>query len=195
MTHVVVAGVLGGAIAFCWWAVVILTDAVRDLALTNRAGPPSRTLGSARPSALRGHRAGSAAWTGLPEAEIMVEVLVEAAPAGAIPRGGAVVARKSDDMFTSRPLSRDRTRCPRCPASRSTTHCRHRQAVAARYRAERDQSCAFGLQRGQARLTREPGADPHVKMQPVLDDLAFGNALEEQSRARTEGSMHANAEP
>ena len=32
----------------------------------------------------------------------------------------------------SRPLSRDRTRCPRCPASRGTTRCRHRQAVAAR---------------------------------------------------------------
>jgi hypothetical protein len=27
--------------------------------------------------------------------------------------------------------------------------------------------------------------DPYVKMQPVLDDLAFGNALEEQSRAHT----------
>jgi hypothetical protein len=27
--------------------------------------------------------------------------------------------------------------------------------------------------------THEPGADPHVKMQPILDDLAFGNALEE----------------
>jgi hypothetical protein len=32
----------------------------------------------------------------------------------------------------SRPLSRGRTRCPRCPASRGTTRCRHRQAVAAR---------------------------------------------------------------
>ena len=31
-----------------------------------------------------------------------------------------------------RALSRDRTRCPRCPASRCTTRCRHRQAVAAR---------------------------------------------------------------
>jgi hypothetical protein len=31
----------------------------------------------------------------------------------------------------------------------------------------------------------EPGADPHVKMQPILDDLALGNALEEQSRAHT----------
>ena len=32
----------------------------------------------------------------------------------------------------SRPLSRDRIRCPRCPASRCTTRCPHRQAVAAR---------------------------------------------------------------
>ena len=53
------------------------------------------------------------------------------------------------------------------------------------YRAERDQPCAFGLKRGQALFTHEPGADPHVKMQPVLDDFAFGNALEEQSRAHT----------
>ena len=53
------------------------------------------------------------------------------------------------------------------------------------YRAERDQSCAFGLKCGQALFTHEPGADPHVKMHPILDDLAFGNALEEQSRAHT----------
>ena len=53
------------------------------------------------------------------------------------------------------------------------------------YRAERDQSCAFGLKCGQALFTHEPGADPHVKMQPILDDLPFGNALEEQSRAHT----------
>jgi len=31
-----------------------------------------------------------------------------------------------------RVLSRGRTRCPRCPASRCTTRCRHRQAVVAR---------------------------------------------------------------
>ncbi|TWE15158.1 hypothetical protein FB465_0030 [Kitasatospora atroaurantiaca] len=53
------------------------------------------------------------------------------------------------------------------------------------YRAERDQSCAFGLKCGQALFTHESGADPHVKMQPILDGLAFGNALEEQSRAHT----------
>jgi hypothetical protein len=32
----------------------------------------------------------------------------------------------------SRRLSRDRTRCPRCPASRGTTRCRHRRAAVAR---------------------------------------------------------------
>jgi hypothetical protein len=31
-----------------------------------------------------------------------------------------------------RPLSRDRTRCPRCPASRGRTRCRHRRAAVAR---------------------------------------------------------------
>ena len=53
------------------------------------------------------------------------------------------------------------------------------------YPAERDQSCAFGLKYGHALVTHEPGADPHVKMQPILDDLAFRNALEEQSRTQT----------
>ena len=53
------------------------------------------------------------------------------------------------------------------------------------YRVEGDQPCAFGLKCGQALFTHEPAADPHVKMQPILDDLAFGNALEEQSRAHT----------
>jgi len=53
------------------------------------------------------------------------------------------------------------------------------------YRAKRDQSCAFGLKGGQTLFPDEPGADPHVKMHPILDDLAFGNALEEQSRAHT----------
>src|SRR5579862_2609046 len=51
------------------------------------------------------------------------------------------------------------------------------------HRAERGQPRAFGLQHGQALSTHEPGADPHVKVHPVLDDLAFGNALEEQPRA------------
>ena len=51
------------------------------------------------------------------------------------------------------------------------------------YRAERDQPCALGFERGEAFLTHEPGADSHVKMHPILDDLALGNALEVQSRA------------
>lgn len=51
------------------------------------------------------------------------------------------------------------------------------------YRAERDQTCALGLQCGEALFTHEPGADPHVKMHPVLDNFAFGNALEVHSRA------------
>src|SRR5262249_46532596 len=43
------------------------------------------------------------------------------------------------------------------------------------YRAERDQSCAFGLKCGHAFFTHEPGADAHVKMQPILDDLVSGS--------------------
>jgi hypothetical protein len=52
-------------------------------------------------------------------------------------------------------------------------------------RTECDKSRAFGLKRGQALLTNETGADPHVKMHSILDDLALGNALEEESRAHT----------
>ncbi|CAJ64227.1 hypothetical protein FRAAL5594 [Frankia alni ACN14a] len=52
-------------------------------------------------------------------------------------------------------------------------------------RAEHGQSCAFGFERDEALFTHEPGADPHVKMQPILDDLSLGNALKEQSRAHT----------
>ena len=51
------------------------------------------------------------------------------------------------------------------------------------YRAERDQSGAFRLQSGQALFTNEPASDPHVQMQPILDDLPLRNALEEQSGA------------
>lgn len=53
------------------------------------------------------------------------------------------------------------------------------------YRAERDQSCAFGFKCGEALFTHESSADPHVKMQPVLGGIAFGDALEVQSRAHT----------
>ena len=41
------------------------------------------------------------------------------------------------------------------------------------YRTERDQSYAFGLKYGQTLFTHEPGTDPNVEVQPVLDDLAF----------------------
>ena len=50
-------------------------------------------------------------------------------------------------------------------------------------RAERDQPCALGFERGEALFTHEPGADSHVEMHPILDDLAFGDALEVQARA------------
>src|SRR5690606_6260649 len=48
--------------------------------------------------------------------------------------------------------------------------------------AERDQARALGLERGQQLLAQEPGADPHVEVHPVLDDLALRDALEEQPR-------------
>jgi hypothetical protein len=54
-------------------------------------------------------------------------------------------------------------------------------------RAERDSAGALGLEHGQALLAHEPGADPHVEVHPVLDDLALGDALEEQPRAHTRG--------
>jgi hypothetical protein len=53
----------------------------------------------------------------------------EARPGGSHPR------RALDDHSRGsllRAVSRGRTRCPRCPASRCTTRCRHRQAIAAR---------------------------------------------------------------
>ena len=65
-----------------------------------------------------------------------------------------------------RALSRDRTRCPRCPASRCTTHCRHQQAVAARVpRRARPVVCI----RPQAR----PGAlHPRARCRPARQDAA-----------------------
>jgi hypothetical protein len=50
------------------------------------------------------------------------------------------------------------------------------------YRPERDQPCALGLKYREALFTHESGGDPHVKMQPVLGGLPFGDALEVQSR-------------
>ena len=52
--------------------------------------------------------------------------------AGFLDRLTAVVAREVTAGSRSRPLSRDRTRSPRCPASRCTTRCPRRQAVVAR---------------------------------------------------------------
>ena len=52
---------------------------------------------------------------------------------GAIRRGWSGGGAGSPTACSrSRPLSRDRTRCPRCPASRGTTRRSHRQAVVAR---------------------------------------------------------------
>jgi hypothetical protein len=46
--------------------------------------------------------------------------------------GGCLGPDRLAKVPRSRPLSRDRTRCPRCPASRGTTRCRHRHATVAR---------------------------------------------------------------
>ncbi|KNB50652.1 hypothetical protein AC230_21270 [Streptomyces caatingaensis] len=53
------------------------------------------------------------------------------------------------------------------------------------YRAERDQSCAFGLKCCEALSSHQPGADPHIKMYPVLGGLPLGDALEVQPWADT----------
>jgi hypothetical protein len=42
---------------------------------------------------------------------------------------------------------------------------------------------ACSLEHGHAVVTHESGANADVKVHPILDNLAFGNALEEQSRA------------
>jgi hypothetical protein len=44
-------------------------------------------------------------------------------------------------------------------------------------------SCAFGLKRGEAFVALKPGTEPHVKVRPHFDALAFGNLLGEQTRA------------
>lgn len=41
------------------------------------------------------------------------------------------------------------------------------------YHAERDQPCVLGLKCGEAPFTHESGAHSHIKMHPVLDDLAI----------------------
>jgi len=66
----------------------------------------------------------------------------------------------------ARPLSRGRTRCPRCPASRGTTRCRHRQAVAARVPRRARPVVRI---RPQAR----PGArHPRARCRPARQDAA-----------------------
>ena len=66
----------------------------------------------------------------------------------------------------SRPLSRDRTRCPRCPASRGTTRSPHRQAVAARVPRRAPSVVRI---RPQVR----PGAlPPQVRCRPARQDAA-----------------------
>jgi hypothetical protein len=66
----------------------------------------------------------------------------------------------------SRPLSRDRTRCPRCPASRCTTRCRHRPAGAAR--APRRARPAVRI-----RPPARPGAvHPRARCPPARQDAA-----------------------
>ena len=53
------------------------------------------------------------------------------------------------------------------------------------HRTERDQSCAFRLKGAEALFPHESGADPHIKMHPVLDGLPLGDTLEVQPRAHT----------
>ncbi|EFH28457.1 transposase [Streptomyces sviceus ATCC 29083] len=50
-------------------------------------------------------------------------------------------------------------------------------------RTERDQSCALGFERSEALVPHEPGPDPDVEVHPILNVLAFRDALEEQTRA------------
>jgi hypothetical protein len=95
------------------------------------------------------------------------ETHVDRAPAdtwcAAMPPGRR---RRPAAMPRWRPLSRDRTRCPRCPASRGTTRFRHRQAVAAR--VPRRARPAVRL-RPQAR----PGAlHPRARCRPARQDAA-----------------------
>ena len=64
------------------------------------------------------------------------------------------------------------------------------------FRAERQQSCAFGLECGQAFVAYEPGPDADVEVHPILDDLAFRDVLEEECRGPApDGSTHAKTDP
>ena len=46
-------------------------------------------------------------------------------------------------------------------------------------RTEFDEPCALCLECGEAFRAHQPGTDPDVEMDPILDDLAFGNPLKE----------------
>src|SRR5690606_33980772 len=61
-------------------------------------------------------------------------------------------------------------------------------------RAEGGQPGALGLRGGESFLAHEPGAHPHVEVQPVLDDLALGHALAERARPHSLG-VHARERP
>ena len=83
----------------------------------------------------------------------------------------------------SRPLSRYRTRCPRCPASGCTTRCRHRQRLHV-YCAEQDQSCAFGLKYGEAFFTHQFQCRPAHRDAPgSRRPFLQGDALEVQAQS------------
>jgi hypothetical protein len=102
----------------------------------NRVGP-TRILGRARLSRQRGTRSyATPRSTGTAGVAVSGYGHASAAPFGVelVPRdaGFLVPARSAGSRRRSRSLSRDRTRCPRCPASRCTTRCSHRQAVLAR---------------------------------------------------------------
>ena len=81
-------------------------------------------------------------------------------------RPGFLTRQDSPQVPHSRPLSRDRTRCLRCPASPGTTRCRHRQAVVARVPRRARPVVRI---RPQAR----PGAlHPRARCRPARQDVA-----------------------
>ena len=63
------------------------------------------------------------------------------------------------------------------------------------YRAKQRESCAFGLQGGQAFFTHEPGAHTHIKMEPIFTALPSGTRWKNSRGPTPEGSTHANHEP
>ena len=98
---------------------------------------------------------------------------------------GASLARRTHNGGGIATLSRGRTRCPRCHASRCTNRCRRRAVALVPRRA--GPVAALGLEHGQALFTLEPSANSHVEVDPILDVLSFGYALEKQARTHTRG--------